>query len=477
MSNGTLSETMGAMALVDQLRHRERELQEHLDLPHRRTEVAEQIRTYYQNNGIRYDDALIEQGVRAFFSRRLTFEAPALSMKDRLLVNLHMARRILFTLAGAAVMIFGLNKCMGGIIDSGRNIEAGKQADAMMTAQATLQIELTEQRQRVAAARMRLQEQPDPAVAELIAQAERTLAGQDVSFVIAPPELVTADNREPLQAQVNRAQQQVGGTRQALVSSQIALDTIDGVYQRRERLTALRQTPDFLFARQYIDALDEQLLDADRQLALVRAPADLEAIDRLLDAQTQAVESSRDQLSGIERHQKLLQRLQAQALPAADRQRLMRFANQASEAIAQRHWSAVDAPLDQLQRYLDFSSRALTLDLVDRPGVKSGVERCYEAAGCSQNSDLGKSWYLIVEARDAMGDPVPVPVSSIEDGEQRWSMSFGVRVSRAEYLKVRQDKLDDGHINERRVGDKPANSLRLRFTQRTTRNPDMITNW
>lgn len=41
-----LSDQIGAMALVDQLRHREMEIQEHLDLPKRRADVAERIRTY-----------------------------------------------------------------------------------------------------------------------------------------------------------------------------------------------------------------------------------------------------------------------------------------------------------------------------------------------------------------------------------------------------------------------------------------------
>jgi hypothetical protein len=37
-------------------------VQEHLDLPRRRAEVAERIRGYYQRQGIACDDSLIEQG-------------------------------------------------------------------------------------------------------------------------------------------------------------------------------------------------------------------------------------------------------------------------------------------------------------------------------------------------------------------------------------------------------------------------------
>ncbi|MNE35699.1 hypothetical protein D3C80_1294750 [compost metagenome] len=83
----------------------------------------------------------------------------------------------------------------------------------------------------------------------------------------------------------------------------------------------------------------------------------------------------------------------------------------------------------------------------------------------------------MVEATDAGGISAEVPVTSSETGKQRWSRLFAVRVSQAEYLKVKVDKLDDGHIDDRMMGSKAANSLTLRFNQRTTGNPDMIMDW
>lgn len=95
MSNGSLSEQMGAMALVDELRQQQRQVQEHLDLPRRRAEVAERIRGYYQRQGIACDDKLIEQGVREFFARRLVFEAPTLAWPRRLLAGVFLRRSLL----------------------------------------------------------------------------------------------------------------------------------------------------------------------------------------------------------------------------------------------------------------------------------------------------------------------------------------------------------------------------------------------
>ena len=80
MSKSLLSEQLGAMALVDQLRHQQMEVEEHLNMPQRRTAVAARIREYYQNNGIAFTDAQIDQGVREFFDKRLTFDAPPQGM-------------------------------------------------------------------------------------------------------------------------------------------------------------------------------------------------------------------------------------------------------------------------------------------------------------------------------------------------------------------------------------------------------------
>lgn len=72
-----LSDQLGAMALIDQLRHRRMLVGELLDLPKRREEVTQRIREYYAAQNIAVDDALIEQGVRAYFEHRLEFEPAA----------------------------------------------------------------------------------------------------------------------------------------------------------------------------------------------------------------------------------------------------------------------------------------------------------------------------------------------------------------------------------------------------------------
>ncbi|MNJ39929.1 hypothetical protein D3C77_348110 [compost metagenome] len=175
----------------------------------------------------------------------------------------------------------------------------------------------------------------------------------------------------------------------------------------------------------------------------------------------------------------LLQRLKAIPLATGERAQLQALLAHANNSLDAQNLGQTRAQLQHLKRLLEFSAVALTLQVVDRSGTKSGVERCYDAAGCNRGEvgDKGKSWFLVVEATDPGGIRAEVPVTSAETGEQRWTRVFAVRVSQAEYLKVKQDKLDDGHVDERMMGSKAANSLSLRFNQRTASSPDMIMDW
>lgn len=106
MSKGSITDQMGAMAVVDELRHRRLEIEQHLDINTRRAEVAERIRAYYDSQGIKCDDVLIEEGVRAYFKQRLVFQPPTMTYLEQRL-GLYIARpwRTLFELAWVVFMV------------------------------------------------------------------------------------------------------------------------------------------------------------------------------------------------------------------------------------------------------------------------------------------------------------------------------------------------------------------------------------
>lgn len=400
----SLNEQMGAMTLVDQLRHREMEIQEHLDLPRRRIEVAERIRAYYQNNGIIFDDAVIDEGVRQFFSRRLQFEAPALSRPQRVLSRLFMGRAKLVNYTAAALV----SLFMALFAHWQMETKVDAKAERLMADSQTLQDAIATQRLRLEQTKLRLKRQPNATVERLLAKAEPLLPSAAPAVNLNPADFA---DRDAFKAQLARAQITLSNTRQNLDSVRKRLNRIDHLY------------------------------------------------------------------ASLEQQQQLLARLLGMHLASPEHQEMADWIDKAGEQIASLRLEKADKTLKNVESYLNYASQPLTLALVDRPGTQSGVERCYEPSGCSKGSSRGKSWYLIVEALDSAGNPVYVPVTSVEDNQARWTKVFGVRVSRDEYRRVRQDKLDDGHISQRYIGEKAANSLELRFSQRTSANPDMILEW
>lgn len=112
------------------------------------------------------------------------------------------------------------------------------------------------------------------------------------------------------------------------------------------------------------------------------------------------------------------------------------------------------AQLQSLRRGLE---QEYVIRIVARPGEQSGVFRIPDANPNARN------YYLIVEAVDANGRPVKVQVTSEEQGKTGLVDVWGLRVSEAEYARVRADKQDDGIIQNNRVGVKRRGYLQPEY--------------
>jgi Family of unknown function (DUF6384) len=164
------------------------------------------------------------------------------------------------------------------------------------------------------------------------------------------------------------------------------------------------------------------------------------------------------------------QRFKAMNLAPVESEQITAMVAAANAAVQGRDAVRAQESLAVLKATLAYAETPLIFNVVDRAGVKSGVERNYTASG-------GKSWYLIAEAVDPSGKVVPVSVASAESGIREQATLFGVRVSKEIYENVKADKLADGHVDDRLLGKKPANSLTPRFTRAFSDRPDMILKW
>lgn len=478
MSSVPLSEQLGAMAVVDQLRHQQMQVQEHLNLPQRRAEVASRIRSYYQSHGIAFDDALIEQGVRDFFARRLSFEAPAQSSVARLtstlLLNRKKGVRILQVVAIALLAV----QCTRVVNDTAKTSTVQGNVRSYDYSAKTLATSLEGVQARLATLQQSVAAYPEPAASRLVSNAAGLIAQAGELLTHPPlPQLIDSDNRDSVQQAVDAYDKQRKSADVLMGQGEQALIDAEGVLDARKRLRAVMQAPAYSegikrypVLAQQADVADQAINSADTK-GIALAKREVTELEYQLE-RIQQVQPLIRQLAEMD------QRIRAMRLPPADLRVVNAQSAQISSALHKLDVSQAERYLSSLDSLLDFAEQPLELRVVDRGGVKSGVERCYDDALCGQggNSVQGKSWYLVVEAVDAAGNAIAAPVTSSETGESRWASYFGVRVSQAEYLKIKEDKLSDGHIDDRDMGNKPANTLSLQFNKRVAK-PDMILNW
>lgn len=478
MSSVPLSEQLGAMAVVDQLRHQQMQVQEHLNLPQRRAEVAERIRSYYQSHGIDYDDALIEQGVRDFFARRLAFEAPAQGTLARLGSTLLLHRKKGVRILQLAAIALLAVQCTRVVHDTSKTSKVQDNVRHIEYKSRELDADLAQQQARLSTLQQSVAQQPEPAAARLLPAFAGLLAQAQTLLAHQPwPQLIDSDNRDSVQLDADNHERNTKSARVLLGQTEQGLIDIEGILGARTRLQAVLRNPAFdagakrfRVLAQQADIADQAINNADTQgIALAK----------------REVSELEDQLGRVQEVQPLLRRLAdieqllpGLRLPPNDLRVVRAQIAQVEKAVEALDTRQGETHLHTLNSLLVFARQALELRVVDRYGVKSGVERCYDQALCNQAGDSlqGKSWYLIVEAVDAAGNAIDVPVTSSETGESRWASYFGVRVSQAEYLKIKEDKLSDGHIDDRDMGSKPPNRLSLQFNKRVAK-PDMILNW
>ncbi|HEX7000217.1 MAG TPA: DUF6384 family protein [Trueperaceae bacterium] len=140
---------------------------------------------------------------------------------------------------------------------------------------------------------------------------------------------------------------------------------------------------------------------------------------------------------------------------------------QAQLALDRGDTGAAGTALDELERLLSQLEVAYTLRIVTDP--VTGVWRVPDLNTGARN------YYVIVEAIGSGGRRVGVPVESEETGVVQTVDTWGLRVDEDTFERVRQDKLDDGIIQDDTFGVKRAGFLEPDYEFPTT--GDAITEW
>jgi len=125
--------------------------------------------------------------------------------------------------------------------------------------------------------------------------------------------------------------------------------------------------------------------------------------------------------------------------------------------------------LQSLRQLHTTIEQAYTLQIVSRPGERSGVWRIPDA-----NPDT-RNYYIIVEAVAPDGSTLQVPVVNEETGRTERVAKFGLRVEENVFKRIAKDKQDDGIIQQREFGVKRSGELQPDYRISTT--GAAITQW
>lgn len=448
----SLEDQLGAMSVIDALRHQQRVVRDLVDLPQRRREVAARLQAYYAQKGIDVDQDTIDSGVRTYFAKRLEFTAPQTSRFQDAWARAYIKRGVwMKPLAIGTVSI--------ALLVSG-SVWIKSEWDA-----------------RKLAAQQAQQQRAQKTFAQLLHSA-RAYQVEFEADTQAPARLVAAvrSRIDALIPKLERAQEHAdAGSANALGEMGTLSMGFTLIKDRRAAIAAVRAALPLLARAENTEepALRRRALDLRVQLEGIESTDqanlfvdEVQALVRSLDAlpQLRAIALERDTARAAFENMKLSD---------ASRQHVGQIVQDVTDAIAALDVSRATKAMVVLQKLLDYAKTPVKFQIVSRAGVKSGVERTAHDGG-------GKAWYLIVEATRPDGRPIEVPVESVETGGKKRTSLFGVRVSQAKFEQVKRDKLDDGHVNDRQMGEKPVNSLDMQFST-AVRNTDgsvnLITEW
>lgn len=467
-----LSDQLGAMALVDELRHRESLIDELIDLPRRREEVTQKLREHYARSNMAVKAELIEEGVRAYFDRRLRFELPEIAhgktLRSRIgnaLASAYITRKqwrfSAFVVFASLILVSIITQV--GIEHSKRGYQE-KQANLL--AKAVKEIDETrsiDARFDTALGRVKDQAIFDLEVLEAHLQSKKK--GFDASSAIerlseiklaieaAGPSIIEAPAANGFIDDIKTIDVRQAEATGVLVRTQFTLDTFER-YSRLQRDDA------------YQSALSRYDVLRLEDISIRGAVAQVSAEELLAGGIKARIDQHLDKIKRLPELVKIeAERDDFVAKARFDDSRAVAAITAVSASI-DAHVAALDADaarkaLTHLQGLVHFIAGESRFTVVDGKGVKSGVERTWRDDTTGRNATR---WYLVVEALGVGGEPVAVPVKSAETGKVTLIKRFAVSVDRSVYQRIREDKVSDGRIDAALIGVKPAGAFDVNFT-------------
>ena len=462
-----ISDQLGAMAIIDELCHKQQLVDEYVDIPKLREVIAQRIREYYSKQGQAVDDAIIDEGVRQYFARRLQFYCPKLSRTTTFLATVYLNRKKVYAGFAVFLLCFGISFQIYSVRQNTMKRNITEQVEVIQRKWGVLSEFSARKVGAVSCDDLQYAQGSCNLLVSYINEEMLALrSDKELMAVVSatePAKFFSGHRRTDKQRVASLSELDKWFTQQGSQIDKNATQLTELV-KADEQLKNYVATPDFPALRKEFPALDKSVSEAQRQLSSMSVSipeSELSRIGRQIDS-ISLLKSMQEDVTQIGA------KLQKVKLTADEREAIQTQLNQFDQAYKNLNLQSGEQIRTQLTGTLVVAKTPLTLRIVDRQGQKSGVERTYDTSG-------GKSWYLVVEAVDADNRVMPLTVTNSETGKTQQVNVFAVRVPQQVYEQVKKDKQTDGLIDNAVVATKPSDTLS--FNYRISVLPGMITQW
>lgn len=440
MSEIKLSEQLGAMAIIDELYQKQQLLLEHLDRDVLRDRLKENIRNYYQTKGQFIDDSLIEKGINLWFDKRLRFNVPKRNWFMHFLALCYIKRNILYSiifiiLSALALINFAeitFAKKIRNNIDSTYN--------HILSTKSTLD-DLNKKFLEIDKYPINFSQVPikklKNSIIDLLNQniiPSIIKSGTDISSI--------AQKDEDILKYLKETDESIN-TKLSEITSLIT--QLHELLEKDKKLTKLTQNQVFTDVSKKYPILQNAVDSILDNLNQGQTDIDINRIETLYSS----IERAEFLEKKIESDNKQLLELN---VPKSDMDPIIALQTSLLADLKDLNFENVENYQTMMAYYIKLAQTNLTLTIVDHPDHKSGVERTHENTN-------GKSWYLIVQALTPTGKPTSIWVKSIETGESKLVEMFGQQVTLKAFNDVKEDKINDGHIDNNKLCTKPKGRL------------------
>ena len=465
----SIREQVGALEIIDRMRHEQTVIEENLNLPQRREAIAQKIRAHYQSNGIQVSQEMIDEGVRRFFDNRFTFEPPKPNLVQKALL------RMAFTYERALT------------VNKGRTISivlfiiilAGMVAIAPYFIDGVLSMHYSE----IARSAKTLRED----TANNVNRLDNLVANVDLASAPAfeaayqrirdEYERIISESEASIPESFSESQGGLGGSQKKLEELENRYQFVGAAASRFNKLL-----DDYVGYRKTINSIDQRTITQVQN----NFPA-IATLIAQIDSATKASDTDLNALQKIQSDMRTLSTNTKSILDALDTvnkfneegvlssKEVVHFISRFDGAFNRDSNISAEKAVQELTLLYSFYKSEVELHISNQPGVKTGVVRSYSESG-SLSSSTGTPYLIVSSTSNKL--EIKTPVYNAETEKISFVSTFGVSVTSKAYEDVKQDKLDDGFVDRSLMGSKPGNSFDIDYdNNRVSPNRRLISAW